>query len=86
MVPVSLDDVYVEVNSISNAIASVSSGGSEYESLVVDPATVSTTITDDVDVVTATLTATASTSEDGGSITYTVTLTGAPGAVDPMRR
>ena len=32
---------------------------------------------------TATLTATASTSEDGGSITYTVTLTGAPGAVDP---
>ena len=46
-------------------------------------ATVTTTITDDADAVTATLTATGSTSEDGGSITYTVTLTGAPGAVDP---
>ncbi|WP_459593797.1 immunoglobulin-like domain-containing protein, partial [Bradyrhizobium diazoefficiens] len=37
--------------------------------------TVTTTITDDSDPVTATLTATPSTSEDGGSITYTVTLT-----------
>ncbi len=34
-----------------------------------------TTITDDSDPVTATLTATPSTSEQGGSITYTVTLT-----------
>ena len=40
-----------------------------------NPATVTTTITDDSDPVTATLSATPSTSEDGGSITYTVTLT-----------
>ena len=39
----------------------------------------STTITDDSDLVTATLTATASTGEDGGSITYTVTLSNAAG-------
>src|SRR4029453_7203790 len=38
--------------------------------------------TDDADTVTATLTATPSTSEDGGSITYTVTLSGGPGSVN----
>ncbi|WP_442237249.1 VWA domain-containing protein [Rhodopseudomonas pseudopalustris] len=41
-------------------------------------------MTDTIDVVTATLTASTSTiSEMGGAITYTVTLTGGPGAVSP---
>ncbi|MDA9504386.1 hypothetical protein XI09_06400, partial [Bradyrhizobium sp. CCBAU 11386] len=60
---------------VTNSILS-HTGGSEYESLVTNPATVTTTITDDQDPVTATLTtSTAGISEFGGSVTYTVTLT-----------
>ncbi|MEY9539954.1 ATP-dependent Zn protease [Bradyrhizobium diazoefficiens] len=73
-IPVNEDDVYIDTHPVTNSIVS-HTGGSEYESLVTNPATVTTTITDDSDPVTATLTATPSTSEDGGSITYTVTLT-----------
>src|SRR5207253_298456 len=77
---VNQDDVYKETDSITNHITSVSSGGHEYESVLVNCAAVSTVINHDTDVVTATLTASpAGTSEDGGAITYTVTLTGAPG-------
>ncbi|WP_459594990.1 beta strand repeat-containing protein, partial [Bradyrhizobium diazoefficiens] len=73
-IAVNEDDVYIDTHPVTNSIVS-HTGGSEYESLVTNPATVTTTITDDSDPVTATLTATPSTSEDGGSITYTVTLT-----------
>src|SRR5437868_4510529 len=81
---VNQDDVYKETDSITNHITSVSSGGTEYESLSVNTAAVTTAINDDTDVVTATLTASpAGTSEDGGAITYTVTLTRAPRSADP---
>ena len=68
-VAVNRDDVYKETDSISNSISSVS-GGSEYESLAINTAAVSTTINDDTDVVTASLSATPSTGEQGGSITF----------------
>ena len=71
------DDVYAEgaetmtlnATVVTGSVASVNAGTG--------------TITDDSDTVTATLAATASTSEDGGSITYTVTLTGGPGSIVP---
>src|SRR5581483_2750207 len=80
---INADDVYKETDSVSTSISSVKSGGSEYESLVLDKTAVTTTITDDSDAVTAKLSADAAVSEDGGVITYTVTLSGAPGAVAP---
>ncbi|WP_314946419.1 immunoglobulin-like domain-containing protein, partial [Bradyrhizobium cosmicum] len=73
-IPVNEDDVYIDTHLVTNSILS-HTGGAEYENLVTNPATVTTTITDDSDPVTATLTATPSTSEQGGAITYTVTLT-----------
>ena len=83
-IPVSEDDVYIDTHTVTNSIVS-HTGGTEYENLVTSPATVSTTIADDSDPVTATLTANVSSiSEAGGSIIYTVTLTGAPGAVSPV--
>ncbi|EEF78887.1 retention module-containing protein [Methylophaga thiooxydans] len=87
-VAVERDDVYLETDSIDNSITSVSeaNAGSDgaFENLGYDASTVSTTITDDSDAVTATLsTSTTDISEDGGDIIYTVTLTGGPGAIDP---
>ncbi|WP_273149904.1 DUF5801 repeats-in-toxin domain-containing protein [Methylophaga thiooxydans] len=87
-VAVERDDVYLETDSIDNSITSVTeaNAGSDgaFENLGYDASTVSTTITDDSDAVTATLsTSTTDISEDGGDIIYTVTLTGGPGAVDP---
>ncbi|SMA50477.1 hypothetical protein EHSB41UT_04288 [Parendozoicomonas haliclonae] len=73
------DDVWVENgDTVSNSITGVT-GGSEFESLTFSPDEVVTAITDDTDIVTVTLTATPTTSEDGGSITYTATLTNADG-------
>ena len=75
-VDVERDDILLETDSIGNSIASVvTNTDSEFENLTFDSSTVSTTITDDSDEVVATLTATSSTGEDGGIITYTVTLT-----------
>ncbi|MGB3877111.1 MAG: DUF5801 repeats-in-toxin domain-containing protein [Shinella zoogloeoides] len=83
-ITVDRDDVYKEADSVSNSISSVKSGGGEYESLVLNPEPVSTTITDDSDPVTATLTAGEATlGVNGVSVTYTVTLTGGPGAIGP---
>jgi hypothetical protein len=87
-VPVNRDDVFVEDDEITNAIKSVTedNAGTDgaFENLQADKTGVSTTINDDVDTVTATLTATPSElSEEGGTITYKITLTGGPGDIDP---
>ncbi|NJK42685.1 MAG: hypothetical protein HC937_03190 [Aquincola sp.] len=66
------DDPYIDAGSVSRTIASASGGN--FESLAVDPAAATTTITDTIDTTTATLTATPSVVE-GGTITYTVSLT-----------
>ena len=75
------DDVYVDGESFNVGIQSTSGGN--YEHLdTTDTATV--TISDTTDTVIATLTtSTTEVSEDGGDITYTITLTGGPGSVDP---
>ena len=64
--------MYVDGQVIPVSISSVSGGNFEAVNTA-DTATV--TINDTITPVTATLSATPSTSEDGGSITYTVTLT-----------
>nr|WP_207388749.1 immunoglobulin-like domain-containing protein [Stutzerimonas kirkiae] len=75
---VNRDDVYLENDSIANAITGVSEANAgqpgALENLGFDSTAVSTEILDDSDPVTVKLTATASTSEDGGSITYTASL------------
>ena len=68
------DDPYLDAGSVSRTITSASGGN--FESLVVNPAAATTTVTDTIDVTTATLTATPSVAE-GGTITYTVSLTAA---------
>lgn len=75
------DDVYNDGRSYSISISSTSGGN--YEA-VNTGSTATVTITDTIDTVTATLTTDVSEiSENGGSITYTVTLTGTPGAIAP---
>ncbi|WP_129973986.1 retention module-containing protein, partial [Pseudomonas sp. B10] len=61
---------------LTNAITGVTGGN--YENLVADKTPVSTTVTDTVDTTNLTLSATNSVAE-GGSITYTATLTNAAG-------
>ncbi|MFJ2710455.1 immunoglobulin-like domain-containing protein [Pseudomonas sp. NPDC087346] len=61
---------------LSNSITNVSGGN--YENLVADKTPVSTTVTDTIDTTNLTLGATQSVAE-GGSITYTATLTNAAG-------
>jgi uncharacterized protein YegL len=61
---------------LTNAITDVSGGN--YENLVADKSPVSTTVTDIIDITNLTLGATQSVAE-GGSITYTATLTNAAG-------
>ena len=75
------DDVYKDGESYTVSVSGTVGGN--YEALdTSDTATV--TVNDDSDQVTATLTtSTAVIAETGGSITYTVTLSGAPGAIDP---
>lgn len=87
-IDVNRDDVFVEDDAITNAIESVTESDEgevgAFESLQADNTEVSTDINDDEDTVTATLTASpAELSEDGGDITYTITLSGGPGAIDP---
>ncbi|WP_095122338.1 immunoglobulin-like domain-containing protein [Pseudomonas sp. Irchel s3f10] len=62
---------------ITNSITGVTGGN--YENLVADKTPVSTTVTDTVDTTNLSLTATGSVAE-GGSITYTATLTNAAGS------
>ncbi|MBS3187932.1 LapA family giant adhesin [Pseudomonas sp. PCH44] len=73
------NDVYQGHAAVTNSITSVSGGN--YENLVANKATVSTTVTDVRDTTTVTLTATSSVAE-GGTIVYTATVdapvTGSP--------
>jgi surface adhesion protein len=70
------NDVYQGHAPVTNSITSVSGGN--YESLVGNPAPVTTSVTDAQDTTTVTLTATPSVAE-GGSIVYTATLTNPAG-------
>ena len=85
------DDVFIDPSTITFSIISAEGGG--YDDLVAEVPggatdgsgnpTVSVFVDDTPDTVTATLTSTGSGDEDDGSVTYTVDLTGSPGAVDP---
>ncbi|MEW6119492.1 MAG: retention module-containing protein [Pseudomonadota bacterium] len=66
------DDVYVDAGSVSATIATATGGN--FESLSIDPAAATTTISDTTDTTTVSLTATPSVAE-GGSIVYTASLT-----------
>ncbi|MBL0731034.1 immunoglobulin-like domain-containing protein [Piscinibacter sp. HJYY11] len=66
------DDVYLDAGSVSQTIASASGGN--FESLQVNPAAASTTITDTLDATTVSLTGDPTLAE-AGSASYTVSLT-----------
>ncbi|GAB2881247.1 hypothetical protein GCM10027046_06880 [Uliginosibacterium flavum] len=66
------DDVYVDAGPVSTTISTATGGG--FENLLVSPTAATTSVSDTIDTTTATLTATPSVTE-GGSITYTVSLT-----------
>ena len=66
------DDVYVGGDTASVAI--VSSTGGNFENLIEDKTPATTTISDDTDTTTVNLSATPTVTE-GGTITYTATLT-----------
>ncbi|MCE4058517.1 type I secretion C-terminal target domain-containing protein [Pseudomonas sp. Au-Pse12] len=70
------NDVLVGHTPLTNSITNVSGGN--YENLVADKTPVSTTVTDTIDTTTVSLTATGTVAE-GGQITYTATLSNAPG-------
>src|SRR5690606_838009 len=83
-VVVARDDVLAEEDAVSNAITGVNEANAgetgAFENLQFNDSDVSTVVTDDVDTVVATLTASPeSLSEEGGQITYTVTLTNKDG-------
>ncbi|TPK32407.1 DUF5801 repeats-in-toxin domain-containing protein, partial [Mesorhizobium sp. B2-5-3] len=76
------DDVYLDASSRTATI--INTSGGNFEHLVVGAATATAQVTDTTNTVTATLTSsTIPVSENGGSILYTVTLTGTPGSVAP---
>ncbi|MBI3905213.1 MAG: adhesin, partial [Pseudomonas fluorescens] len=76
--PAQGDDVYKDGGSVSLGIADASVAGKTFENLVIGgPASVA--ITDTVSEVIATLTVDKSTVDEGGQVTYTVTLTNAAG-------
>ena len=68
------DDVYVDAGSVSATISNATGGN--FESLAINPAAATTSITDTIDTTTVSLTATASVAE-GGSIVYMASLTSA---------
>ncbi|TPN38896.1 hypothetical protein FJ979_11425, partial [Mesorhizobium sp. B1-1-6] len=76
------EDVYLDASSRTATI--INTSGGNFEHLLVGAATATAQVTDTTNTVTATLTSsTISVSENGGSILYTVTLTGTPGSVAP---
>ncbi|WP_309043112.1 immunoglobulin-like domain-containing protein [Marinobacter sediminicola] len=82
VVPVQGDDVYIDGETVSNAITSVAEANAgdpkAFESLTFDGTAVSTAISDTTDTTTATLSSVGSGDEDSGSITYTISLDNAP--------
>ncbi|MGH1432332.1 MAG: retention module-containing protein [Neptuniibacter sp.] len=82
------DDVYLDGETVTNSIVSAAEANAgtpgALEDLTYDGSAVETVISDTEDTVTATLTtSTSEIAETGGSITYTVTLSGTPGSIDP---
>ncbi|WP_348641936.1 DUF5801 repeats-in-toxin domain-containing protein [Mesorhizobium sp. B2-6-1] len=76
------EDVYLDASSRTATI--INTSGGNFEHLLVGAATATAQVTDTTNTVTATLTSsTIPVSENGGSILYTVTLTGTPGSVAP---
>ncbi|MBE7416662.1 MAG: tandem-95 repeat protein [Ideonella sp.] len=71
-VPAPADDVYTDAGTVAATIATAAGGN--FESLAVDPAAATTSITDTPDTTTVSLAASASVAE-GGSIVYTASLT-----------
>ncbi|WP_415837409.1 immunoglobulin-like domain-containing protein, partial [Parendozoicomonas haliclonae] len=71
------EDVFLDPDSINNQIESASGGG--FNEIVIDEDIITVSIDDTIDETTLTLTATPTTSEDGGSITYTATLSNVDG-------
>ncbi len=71
-VPAPADDVYLDASSVAASISTATGGG--FESLVINPAGVTTTITDTINVTTVSLTGDASVTE-GGTAHYTLALT-----------
>ncbi len=65
------DDVYADPGSINTSISTATGGGT---AVVIDPAPAITTVTDTLDITTVALSASPSVAE-GGSITYTASLT-----------
>ena len=65
------DDVYLDAGSVSAAIATATGGN--FESLAINPAAATTSITDTLDLTSVSLTATPSVAE-GGNIVYTASL------------
>ncbi|WP_317850361.1 immunoglobulin-like domain-containing protein, partial [Pseudomonas sp. GL-R-26] len=77
--PVQGDDVYNDPSNLSLTVDSASVTGKTFENLVIDGTAANVAITDTVSEVIATLTVDKSTVAEGGSVTYTVTLTNAAG-------
>ncbi|SMP86267.1 hypothetical protein SAMN06313486_10236 [Epsilonproteobacteria bacterium SCGC AD-308-P11] len=75
-------DVYNDATELTATITSATGGN--FEKINVGTAEATATVADTITPVTATLTTTATEiSETGGAVTYTVTLSGAPGLIDP---
>ena len=77
-----LDDALVDAGSVSATISTASGGN--FESLAINPAAATTTITDTIDTTTVSLTATPSVAE-GGSIVYTASLSNPAGTPITVR-
>ncbi|WP_318191028.1 immunoglobulin-like domain-containing protein, partial [Pseudomonas fluorescens] len=77
--PVQGDDVYKDGQTLTVGVSGASVDGKTFENLVIDGTAANVAITDTVSEVIATLTADKSTVAEGGSVTYTVTLTNAAG-------
>ncbi|WP_371918304.1 immunoglobulin-like domain-containing protein, partial [Pseudomonas sp. ACN8] len=77
--PVQGDDVYKDGQTLSIGVSDATVDGKTFENLVIDGTAANVAITDTVSEVIATLTADKSTVAEGGSVTYTVTLTNAAG-------
>ncbi len=81
-VPAPADDAYVDAGTISATISAAAGGN--FESLAINPAAATTSITDTLDTTTLDLTASASVVE-GGAVTYTASV-GQPVTGSPLTR
>ena len=77
------DDVYIDPSSVSLTITDADPQGPTWATILIDTDPAVVEVTDTIDPVIVKLSATSSTSEDGGSITYTVSLERVSGG-DPV--